>query len=157
MKRVSFLLMSLLISTNVLATTTNLTFAGTAAAFCSFSGVNAGSMVVNPSNTAQIGTSVSGGTPGSFTIQYLGTPTVSIEESHAFTTKPNGVSDSDFSFTYAVASGSSVSYTSNQGYMTATYSGGSADQLTVQVLATKQNAQSVPLGNYAISSTVTCQ
>lgn len=157
MKRVSFLLMSLLISTKALAVSSSIDFAGTAAAFCSFSGVNNGVLAVNHSNTAQIGTSFSGGSAATFSISYMGTPTLSIEEVQGFATKPNGVSSSDFNYSSSVGSGSSVSFTSNNGYMTATYSGGNADQLSVGLLATKANGQSVPLGSYVATSAITCQ
>lgn len=145
------------VSANAFAATNNLQFSGTAAATCSFAGVNPGTLAVNMAQTAQIGTSVSGGTPGTFSIQYLGTPTVTIEEVQGFIAKPNGVSDSDFNYTTSVASGSSVSYTANNGVLSGTYSGGNADQLTVNVLATKSNGQSVPLGNYSANSVITCQ
>lgn len=156
-KSVSFLLILCGISSSVFATSSSVTFSGTAAAFCSFSGVNNGSMVVDPSNTARIGTTYSGGSPASFSIQYLGTPTLSIEEVQSLSVKPNGTSNSDFLFSTSASSGSSQSFSSNQGYLTTTYSGGSADQLTVQLTVTKANGQSVPLGNYSAVSQVTCQ
>lgn len=157
-KSVSFLLILLGISSNfVLAASSSIEFAGTAAAFCSFSGVNNGSMVVDPSNTARIGTTYSGGSPATFSIQYLGTPTLSIEEVQSLSVKPNGTNNSDFLFSTSASSGSSQTFTANQGYLTTTYSGGSADQLTVQLTVTKANGQSVPLGNYSAVSQVTCQ
>ena len=140
-----------------LAVQSSIDFAGNASAFCSFSGVNNGVLAVNPSNTSQIGTGVSGGSPASFTIQYLGTPTVTVEEVQGFATKPNGVNSSDFNYSTSVNSGSSVSYTANNGVLSGTYSGGSADQLSVGMLATVANGQPVPLGSYVATSVITCQ
>lgn len=156
-KSVSFLLILCGISSSAFAASSSIDFAGTASAFCSFSGINNGSLSVNPSNTAQIGTSVTGGTPATFSIQYLGTPTLSVQEVQGFATKPSGVNDNDFGYTTSVTSSSSVSFTANQGFITGTYNGGNADQLTVNMLASKLNAQSVPLGGYVATSTLTCQ
>lgn len=157
-KYVSFLLIFLGISSNfALAATGSIEFAGSASAFCSFSNINNGALVIDTSNPTKISTTASGGTPATFNISYLGTPTVSIEEVASFIIKPNGVNSSDFVYSTTVASGSSATYQSSGGFLTSTYSSGTADQLSVNLVATRANSSSVPLGAYVAGSVITCQ
>lgn len=139
------------------AATSSLEFTGTAAAFCSFSNITNGALAINTADPKRIGSNYTGGSAATFNISYLGTPTVSVEEVTGFILKPQGVSSSDFSYETTVSSGSSATYTSNGGFLTSTYSSGTADQLSVNMTATKSNGQSVPLGTYSAGIVITCQ
>lgn len=155
-RTVNFLLILLCISTNALAASGSLSYSGTVGTTCSFSNIVNGTLGVSPSSPTVLWTN-GPGTPASLDITYLGTPTMSVEDVSSFTTKPNGVSDSDFSYSMAVGSNQGASYSLSNGYYTHTYSTGNSDNLTVNFAASKSNGGNVPLGNYATTSIITCQ
>ena len=157
MKYVKSLLILLSISTNAIADTGNITFSGNVSTVCTFSNLLPGTLAVDPSSPSVLGTNVTGGSNATLTITYLGTPTMSVEEVQGFTTKPNGVANGDFSYTTNVSSSQGKSYTASGGNLTAGYTTGSSDNLSIVVNATTANGGNVPLGNYATSSVITCQ
>ena len=153
---VTFLLMSLQISSCAYAATGSISYSGTVSTTCSFSNIVAGTLGVSPSTPSVLWTN-GPGTPASVDITYLGTPTMSVEDIASFTTKPNGVSDSDFTYSMAVGSNQGASYQLSGGYYSHTYSTGNSDNLTINFAAAKSNGGNVPLGNYATTAIITCQ
>lgn len=156
MKSVKTLLILCAISTNAIAATGSISYSGTVSTSCSFSNIVAGTLGVSPSSPTVLWTN-GPGTPASVDITYLGTPTMSVEDVSTLTTKPNGVSDSDFTYSMAVGSNQGASYSLSNGYYTHTYSTGNSDNLTINFAAAKTNGQNVPLGNYATTAIITCQ
>lgn len=156
-KSVSFLLISLCISSKLFAATGTMNFTGTVSTVCSFSNLNNGTLAVDPAQPNILSTNVAGGTAGSVTLNYIGTPTMSVEEVQGFATKPSGVNNGDFTYSTNVISNNGISYNANQGYLTATYSTGTSDTLQVGLVASKSAGSSVATGSYTASSILTCQ
>lgn len=138
------------------ADTGSLSFSGSVSTTCAFSNITPGTLAVDPTSPTIIGTNVAGGSNAGVTLTYLGNPTMSVEEIGVFTTKPNGVSNGDFTYTTNVSSQQGASYTSSGGYKTHTYTTGSSDNLSVIFNASKSSGN-VTLGNYATSAVITCQ
>lgn len=156
MKRFGLILL-LAIVTNALADTGNISFSGNVSTVCTFSNLLPGTLAVDPTSPTVLGTNVAGGSNATLTLTYLGTPTMSVEEVQGFTTKPNGVANGDFNYTTNVSSAQGKTYTASGGNLSATYSSGSSDNLSVTVNATTASGGNVPLGSYATSSVITCQ
>lgn len=154
--KISALTLSLMMSSCAYAASGTLTYSGTVSTTCAFSNITNATLGVAP-QTANILWTNSPGTPAGLTIDYVGTPTMSVEAVSGFTTKPNGVADGDFTYTTSVTSSNGATYSLNSGYYTHSYTTGNQDNLTVNLGAAVSNGDNVPLGSYATSSIITCQ
>lgn len=138
---------------------TQLQFTGTVSSVCAFTAVNNGTLAVSPVTPYIIGsTPGSTGTPGSVTIAYNSTPTITVNPISSFQSSPNisGISNPQFATTAAGQNSGSFSYAN--GVYTQTYSSGSSDVITINLEANTGNTQVAwPTGSYSATTTVTCQ
>lgn len=159
MKRVNFLLMSLCFSiascAPAHAATSNINASGTISTVCSFSSTTAGTLAVQTSNLHRIATDTSGGTSAGFNIQYMGTPTITLNTPTTFDNEPSASSSLSKTFGLAVMSQNGGIITGSSGTFSYAETGGTSDIFTVDFSATYQ--QNVPFGTYGISSIATCQ
>lgn len=141
------------------AATTNLTASGTVSTVCSFTSTQPGLLAVSPSapNIINAATS-SGGTPAGFAIQYIGTPTVTVLPVTGFDTQPSASVSMTKSMSMTVQSTNEGNVpAAGDGSFVVTESNGSADTFLVEMGATYSSGQSVPVGDYSMATTVTCQ
>ena len=132
-------------------------FSGTVSSSCSFTTVTNGVLIVPGTEYSKI-TSVaaSGGTPGSVTIAYNGTPNVSVAEMLSFTSSPSLANINPTYETRVFNASGNLTY--NNGFYEKAYTSGTSDVITINLTADTGNTSVPwPVGNYTATTTVTCQ
>lgn len=141
-------------SSQVMATTQNVTVSGVVSSACSFGSVNNGTFGYDVQTPNLLDTSSTGGANAAITIYYNGTPTVSIGEVTSFSVVPSGFTDTvNFTNIFTSSNIGSVSYSSGSASFTQT--GGSSDTLTLRLRASNASGP-FPTGNYSAATTITC-
>lgn len=149
------LLISLFLSNVAVAATSSITVAGTISSVCAFGSVTNGVFGFDVAQPNILDTAGTGGTNASVGITYNSTPTISIDAITAFDSTPSGFSDTVAFMNYFSSTNlGNMNYTSGQAGGQET--SGSSDTFTLRVKATDANG-SFPVGNYAASTTITCQ
>ena len=152
--KIKLLILMMFASSQVMATTQNVTVSGTVSSTCSFGSVTNGVFGYEVQSPTLLDTASTGGTNAQVAIFYNGTPTVSITEVTSFSVAPVGFSDTvNFTNVFTSNNAGVISYSS--GTASFTQSGGVSDTLTLRLRALNATG-SFPIGNYSASTTVTC-
>lgn len=140
---------------NANAATQNLNINGTVSSVCAFASAQNGVFGFDVTSPNVLDTASTGGNSASVTINYNGTPTISIDEITAFGSVPSGFADTvQFLNVFTSSNAGPISYSS--GAASFTQSGGINDNLTLRLRATNATG-SFPTGNYSASTVITCQ
>lgn len=151
MKRLAI---ALLIAGNAHAATTQLNINGTVSTSCAFTGTTSGVLAVSPNTPNIMSTGAVGGSAGTASVSFTGTPTLTVTEITGFDSVPSGYNPT-FSVSNTVSSGLLGALSFSSGVASGVYSSGNSDTVTV----TLGVASSAPYitGNYTAHSTLTCQ
>lgn len=154
-KSVSFLLISLQISSCAYAATANLNMTGNISTVCSFGAPTAGTLAMLPTAPDTMGTGVAGGNAASVTAYYVGTPTITVSKITSFDSSPTLPTAITFTNSASTSNGGAMTFSGN----TATYqeTSGASDTVTLGLTAQTANSASFATGTYTASSVVTCQ
>lgn len=153
MKKTAIALVAL-IALNAVASTQNLTISGTVSSQCAFSSAQNGTFGFDVQTPNILDTTIQGGTNASVSINYNGTPTVSINEITSFANTPVGFNGT-VTFTNLFTSTNQGSITYTGGAATFNQSSGTADTLTLRLQAANASAP-FPIGTYSASTVITC-
>lgn len=153
MKNAKTLLILCAISTSLHAET--VTVGGTVATTCAFNSNTGGVMTVVPSAPNSMSTVNTGGSPATLGIQYIGTPTILLQEFTGFDTSPTLPATPTFTTAADTTNAGQLSFTG--GATSYTQTGGSSDTIHVNFSAVMASGNSYPTGAYSATTTITCQ
>lgn len=152
--KIKLLILMMFASSQVMATTQNLTVSATISSVCSFSSVNNGIFGYDVTTPNILDTASTGGANATVTINYNGLPTVSIDEITTFSTVPSGFTDTvSFTNTFNSSNQGTISYVS--GVASFTQTSNITDTLNLRLRATNATA-TFPTGTYSATTVVTC-
>lgn len=131
----------------------DLSFSGTVSTSCSLSITQPGTLAISPTAPTVLSSLANGGAPGSVSVYYIGTPTLTVSMPSSFSTSPTLTFTPDFSGSAVSNALGALSF--SNGVASGTYSTGNNDNMVIGLTANGAT-NPFPTGNYTALVTVTC-
>lgn len=138
------------------AATETLQTTGTVSSTCSFSGKSAGSFNMRAGTNYVLSSTIGdSGTPASITVNYVGSPTLTVSDVLGFDAgSPTLPTSANFVNSAVLSSAGVMSLIG--GVYSKTFASGSSDTLNYSTVASLPSTSAFPTGSYATTVTMTC-